>query len=81
MKDILEQALKARIADVETYQVNINNFERAIQILDMNEWNEEMALPMQEYRETLTRLLKENRIEQMKSKIILWAIESQLGEL
>ena len=74
-KEILSQALQARIDEVEGYQINIENYTLAIAYI--NETNDE---ELSGFKKQLTDLLATEKLEQKKSKVILEIIKKQLGE-
>lgn len=76
--EILKPNLAARDEEILSYQINIDNYVRAIQkIKDQYSDNPHMV----EFRERLEQLLEENRTEQLKSQIIRDVIAEQVEEL
>lgn len=71
--DILSQAFQAREDEVLHYQINIDNYERAIQKAKNDE-------ELSEFVEKLNELLVSSRLEQKKSIIMRDVIREQLGE-
>ena len=68
----------ARIDEVAGYQLNIDNFIRAIDKIDQ-QYADNPA--MQEFRSRLSALLEENRVEQLKAIIMRDVIADQIAEL
>lgn len=76
--EVLKTALTSRDEEIETYQINIDNYERAI--LMINELY--LQIPeMVDFKHNLEQLLKSSKIEQLKSIIIRDVIKEQLEEL
>lgn len=76
--EILKPNLAARDEEILSYQINIDNYVRAIQkIKDHYSGDPRMV----EFRERLEQLLDENRTEQLKSQIIRDVIAEQVEEL
>jgi hypothetical protein len=75
---ILKQALEAREEEIFSYQIDIDNFERAIKKIEI-EYKEDVN--MQDFKANLCNLLKENKAQQAKSIIIHAVIKEQLFEL
>ena len=72
-KEILTAALDARIKEVTEYQVNIDNFRTAIDLIGDDP---EMA----EFKEQLHGLLTSSIKEQAKAKTMLLAVTMQLED-
>ena len=70
-KEILTSAKEARIKEVTEYQVNIDNFRTAMDLIGDNP---EMA----EFKEQLNGLWTSSIKEQAKAKLMLLAITMQL---
>lgn len=70
--EILTASLDGRIREVTEYQVNIDNFRLAI---DMVGDDEELA----EFKQQLEGLLASSLLEQRKAQIMLDVIRKQLG--
>ena len=68
----------ARVDEVTGYQLNIENFVRAIDKIDQ-QYADNPA--MQDFRSRLTTLLEENRVEQLKAIIIRDVLADQIAEL
>ena len=69
--EILNSAFEARVKEVTEYQVNIDNFRLAIDLI-----GDEPDL--QEFRQRLHELLASSIHEQRKAQIMLEVIQSQL---
>lgn len=70
-KEILTNALDARIREVTEYQVNIDNFRLAIELIgDDHE--------LQQFKQQLQELLSSSLLEQRKAQIMLDVIKGQL---
>jgi len=74
----LRTALESRIQEVMEYQINIDNFARAIAKIDSEYADEPNLVP---FRENLTNLLESNKSEQLKAIIIRDVIAEQVAEL
>lgn len=72
-KEVLQNALEHRKKEIVEYQINIDNFVRAI---EKAKQDPELVA----FTEQLQQLLKDNLLEQKKSKIMLEVIQDQLGE-
>ena len=72
--DILTQAAEGREREVMHYQINIDNYERAIAEIMAN--HPEMG----EFADRLRELLASSRVEQAKERIMLKVIRDQLEE-
>jgi hypothetical protein len=70
-KQILTAAKEGREKEVIEYQVNIDNFQRAIVLIGDDP-------DMQEYKARLADLLKSSKLEQRKAQIMLQVISDQL---
>lgn len=78
-QEILGQALKTREQEVLGYQINIDNYERALQKIHyMRPSEQQMLIP---FREQLNGLLATELVEQMKAKVMLSVIKDQLEEM
>lgn len=73
-KEILTQALQARIEEVEQYQINIDNFKRAIAKASADP-------SLTEFVAQLSDLLQSSEYEQKKAKVMLEVVQEQLEEL
>jgi predicted nucleic acid-binding protein len=76
--DTLKAALETRDDEILGYQINIDNYTRAIDKINI-EYADNSA--MIEFRERLTDLLASHNIEQLKAIIIRDVIAEQLSEL
>jgi uncharacterized membrane protein YheB (UPF0754 family) len=76
--EALRTALESRIQEVMEYQINIDNFARAIAKIDSEYANEPNLVS---FRENLTNLLESNKAEQLKAIIIRDVIAEQVAEL
>lgn len=76
--EALRTALESRIQEVMEYQINIDNFARAIAKIDSEYADEPNLVP---FRENLTNLLESNKAEQLKAIIIRDVIAEQVAEL
>lgn len=76
--EILKANLLTREGEVFNYQIDIDNFERAIKKIEI-EYQENPE--MYNFGVNLTRLLKENKEQQSKAQLILDVIKEQLFEL
>ena len=72
--DILTQAAEGREREVMHYQINIDNYERAIAEIEANHHD------MGEFADRLRELLASSRVEQAKERIMLKVIRDQLEE-
>lgn len=70
-REILQAALQQREKEVTEYQVNIDNFRRAIEKIGVDE-------ELQGFRDQLIARLASERIEQRKAQIMLEVIKEQL---
>jgi hypothetical protein len=75
--DILKQAMTARQSSVGEYQINIDNFTRAIAKIDQHHAHD---ADMLEFREKLETLLRDSVREQKKEQLILDVIREQIEE-
>jgi hypothetical protein len=69
--EILTGAKEQRIREITEYQVNIDNFATAIELIGDGP-------DLAEFRDQLGTLLASTRLEQRKAAIMLSAIEAQL---
>jgi muramoyltetrapeptide carboxypeptidase LdcA involved in peptidoglycan recycling len=70
-KEILANALDARVKEVTEYQVNIDNFRLAIERIGEDP-------ELQQFKEQITDLMHSSILEQKKAQIMLEVIQSQL---
>lgn len=74
-KEILTTALNARIEELFSYQINIDNYRLAIEHIDT--LLDESLFP---FRDQLSSLLASEILEQKKALVIKTVIEQQLKE-
>lgn len=72
-KDVLRQAMNARIEEVAGYQLNIDNYKLAIPLAEADS-------DLSGFAEQLKSLLATEIVEQKKALIMLRVIEMQLEE-
>ena len=77
-REILQSALDARNDEFLGYQVNIDNYIRAIDKINAEHQNNPAMI---EFRDCLTDMLESHKIEQLKSMIIRDVIADQLNEM
>ena len=75
---LMQQLLEARNNEVAEYQLNIDNFKRAIEKIDTQYAENQDML---DFKEQLIKLLADNQREQLKSIIMRDVIADQLAEL
>jgi hypothetical protein len=75
-KQILLAALEQRQQEVLGYQINIDNYTRAIEHMELN-----YDPDLEPFADQLMELLKSEVLEQKKAKVILTVIEQQLAEM
>lgn len=73
--NILTAAAEHRRREIMNYQINIDNFRAAIDLIDERYTNNDH---MQVFREQLQGLLESSLIEQTKEAIMLEVVENQL---
>lgn len=76
--NLLVQCLEARNNEVAEYQLNIDNFKRAIEKINTQYAENQDML---DFKEQLIKLLADNQREQLKSIIMRDVIADQLAEL
>jgi hypothetical protein len=76
-KEILTRTLEAKLNDVLLYQTNIDNYAMGIERIDSHYSGKP---GMDEFREKLSELLETEKIEQMKTQVMVDVIERQLEE-
>ena len=76
--ETLKAALEARNEEIANYQINIDNYARAIDKINL-EHSDNPA--MIEFRDYLTGMLASSKTEQLKAIIIRDVIADQLTEL
>jgi len=74
----LQTFLELRNNEVAEYQLNIDNFKRAIEKIDTQYADNQDML---DFKEQLIKLLADNQREQLKSIIMRDVIADQLAEL
>jgi hypothetical protein len=74
----LRAALEDRTKEVMDYQINIDNFTRAIAKIDSEYADDPSLVP---FKENLINLLASNKAEQLKAIIIRDVIAEQVAEL
>jgi hypothetical protein len=77
-REILQSALDARNDEFLSYQINIDNYTRAIDKINAEHQNNPAMI---EFRERLADMLESHKIEQLKSMIIRDVIADQLNEM
>jgi hypothetical protein len=75
---ILQSALEARNDEVLGYQINIDNYVRAIDKINAEHADNPAMI---EFRDRLADMLESNKTEQLKAIIIRDVIADQLTEL
>lgn len=75
--DTLKSALSGRNDEIEEYQINIDNYTRAIKKIDAEHADNPA---MVDFREKLANMLEAHKIEQLKSIIIRDVIADQITE-
>ena len=76
--ETLKPALEGRNEEIMNYQINIDNYVRAISKIN----TEHASNPaMIEFRDRLTEMLETHKIEQLKTIIIRDVIADQIAEL
>ena len=70
-KEILTSALDARVKEVTEYQVNIDNYQLALERIGDDP-------DLQQFKEQIKGLLQSSVLEQKKAKIMLDVIKSEL---
>ena len=77
-REILQSALDSRNDEFLGYQININNYTRAIDKINAEHQDNPAMI---EFRDRLTDMLESHKIEQLKSMIIRDVIADQLNEM
>jgi hypothetical protein len=75
---VLTSALAMREEEIFNYQIDIDNFKRAIKKIEI-EYKDNTEI--QEFKTQLEKLLEENYLQQTKSRIIRDVLKEQLFEL
>lgn len=73
-REILTAALESREKEVTEYQVNIDNFTRAIEAIGDDD-------ELRNFKAQLCELLASNKLEQRKAKIMLGVVMAQLQDV
>ena len=76
--DMLQSALNARNDEIMGYQINIDNYIRAIDKINAEHADNSAMI---EFRDKLTDMLASHKTEQLKAIIIRDVIADQLTEL
>ena len=76
--ETLQSALDARNNEFVEYQINIDNYTRAIDKINAEHQNNPAMI---EFRDRLADMLESHKIEQLKSMIIRDVIADQLNEM
>jgi hypothetical protein len=76
--ETLQSALEARNDELLDYQINIDNYTRAIDKINAEHQNNPA---MVEFRDRLVDMLESHKTEQLKSMIIRDVIADQLNEM
>ena len=75
-EELLQNALKAREQEVLYYQINIDNYELALQEIAKMPPSDQAALA--DFAAQLNNLLGTERLEQKKAKVMLSVVKQQL---
>jgi hypothetical protein len=76
--ETLKSALESRNDEITSYQINIDNYERAI--AKINEEHSDNPA-MIEFRDRMNELLLSSRTEQLKASVIRDVIADQVNEM
>jgi len=76
--ETLQSALDARNDEFLSYQINIDNYTRAIDKINAEHQNNPAMI---EFRDRLADMLESHKIEQLKSMIIRDVIADQINEM
>jgi hypothetical protein len=76
--ETLQSALDARNDEILGYQINIDNYTRAIEKINAEHQNNPAMI---EFRDRLADMLDSHKIEQLKSIIVRDVIADQLTEM
>ena len=76
--ETLQSALEARNYELLDYQINIDNYTRAIDKINAEHQNNPAMI---EFRDRLVDMLESHKTEQLKSMIIRDVIADQLTEM
>jgi UDP-N-acetylmuramyl pentapeptide synthase len=81
IKESLQANLVQRQDEITVYDININNFTLALELIDNTKWDDaQLASAMQEYKMQLQELRRQNIVEREKTRIIHDVIAAQLKE-
>lgn len=78
-KTILSDAIAGRKREIMMYQINIDNYD--LMLNSGADDDAEIASDMADYRKRIKDLLRSERVEQAKSKMVLSALEAQLAAI
>ena len=76
-EEIIYGALEAREQEVMHYQINIDNYALALQVINSLPVDEQVELSA--FADQLKTLLASEKIEQKKAKIMLSVMKKQVG--
>jgi len=76
--EVLQSALQSRNDEIDEYQINIDNYTRAIEKINA-EHSDNPAIV--EFRDYLSELLASSKIEQLKTIIIRDVVAEQITEM
>jgi hypothetical protein len=76
--ETLKSALEGRNEEITGYQINIDNYARAIDKINTEHADNTAII---EFKDNLTHLLSTSKIEQLKAIIIRDVIADQIAEL
>lgn len=80
-EQVVRDAIQLRENEILAYQININNYENILASPFEPTGDEDMDAEMLAYRDQISQLLKSEKREQAKSKLILAALRKQLDGL
>jgi hypothetical protein len=76
--ETFQSSLVARDEEIISYQINIDNYTRAIDKINAEHTDKPAII---EFRDRLAEMLEQHKIEQLKTQIIRDVIADQLAEL
>jgi hypothetical protein len=76
-EEILAATTDARIQEVMHYQINIDNY--AIALEEIAQMSPDERNELSDFAEQLRSLLKSEKLEQKKAKLMLTVLQKQLG--
>lgn len=79
-EQVLLDAIQMRENEILSYQININNYTAILEMED-DEDDPDLAEEMASFRQRISDLLKSEKREQKKSKMVLAALRAQLEAL